>query len=139
MRCYMLCITSGSSLDKNTNNYSLFNVVEQCQLKSFPAQAPFETHIWFEVESVERGERFELELLIKQGDEVLRRSNTWDIFPDSERYRVRINGLDIPQAGRCKVTARFRPKGEGDWQNVGLEWPLHAEEVEKSKDVGSDS
>ena len=64
-KCYLLALTGGSSLDRYSNNVTLFNLVEQL---NFPrerppppgAVLPLEVHAYFQLDELEVNQRFEL-------------------------------------------------------------------------------
>ena len=101
MHCYLLCVTSGSSVDRQSNNVSLFNLVEQVNVpaggpRPLRSVIPVEIHAYFQLDS-ERHER-ELEMRF-----ALRAETGLETFSDvfrrrapGRRFRVRSLGLPCP-------------------------------------------
>ena len=62
--CYLLAVCSGSSLDQQSNNVTLFNLVEQLNLRpgAEPPRGliPLEIHAYFELAPEEVGFEFEI-------------------------------------------------------------------------------
>ena len=64
-KCYLLAVTNGSSLDRYSNNVTLFNLIEQL---NFPKQQPpppgavlpLEIHAYFSLAPHELNHRFEV-------------------------------------------------------------------------------
>jgi hypothetical protein len=64
-KCYLLTLVGGSSLDRYSNNVTLFNLVEQLNFPSDRrpppgAVIPLEVHAYFQLDSVELNQRFEV-------------------------------------------------------------------------------
>ena len=129
-RCYLLTLASSSSLDQQSNNVSLFNVVEQLNLPRNVepppgALIPIEIHAYFLLETGELNQRFEIRfvLVTSSGLEI-----STDAFPHKSatmRYRTRTMGTPIPPiADDYQLRVDTRAVGSEHWSRDPLAWPL---------------
>jgi len=135
-RCYLLTLSSGSSLDQQSNNVSLFNVVEQVNLPRNVepppgAHLPLEIHAYFQLEASELNLRFEMRfaLVASSGLETLTDAHAHK--SPTMRYRTRTMGLPVPPiADSYQLRVETRAFGTEHWFRDALAWPLivaHAE------------
>lgn len=135
-KCYLLAVTSGSSLDRYSNNVTLFSLVEQLNfakdhLPPPGAVVPLEVHAYFQLELQELNQRFEVRfsLVAPSGLETVT-----DVFahkPLTTRYRTRTVGLPVPPiAGNYELCVETRPAGSETWRRDALTWPLNVAEAE---------
>ena len=126
----MLTVASSSSLDQQSNNVSLFNVVEQVNLPRGVepppgALLPVEIHAYFQLEPSELNQRFELRfaLVASSGLETLT-----DAYPHKSttpRYRTRTMGMPVPPiADSYQLRVDTRLVGTEYWSRDTLSWPL---------------
>ena len=129
-RCYLLTLASSSSVDQQSNNVSLFNVVEQINLPRGAepppgALLPMEIHAYFQLEHAELNQRLEMRfaLVASSGLEALT-----DAYPHKSstlRYRTRTMGLPVPPIeGSYQVRVDWRSAGSELWSRDPLSWPL---------------
>ncbi|MEP7050190.1 MAG: hypothetical protein ABJB12_07555 [Pseudomonadota bacterium] len=129
-RCYLLTLASSSSVDQQSNNVSLFNVVEQVNLPRGVepppgALLPMEIHAYFQLEPGELNQRMEVRfaLVADTGLETLT-----DSHPHKSatlRYRTRTMGVPVPPVpGNYQVRVDYRPAGADDWTRDPAAWPL---------------
>lgn len=140
--CYLLCVSSGSAVDRQSNNVSLFSLVEQINI---PAKAvapprgfiPVEVHAYFQLapRQVHRDFEMRFALLAESGLETL--SDTFRHRVTAPRFRVRTLGLPYPPVlGQYSLQVDFRmveesgSGAEGAWQRQAAAWPLALCEVE---------
>jgi hypothetical protein len=135
-KCYLLTLVGGSSLDRYTNNVTLFNLVEQL---NFPkerrpppgAMVPLEIHAYFLLDSEELNQRFEVRysLVASSGLETLT-----DIFShrsSTPRFRTRMVGLPIPPVeGEYQLRVDTRRDESQAWQRQSASWPVIIAETE---------
>jgi hypothetical protein len=135
-RCYMLTLASASSLDQQSNNVSLFNVVEQLNLPRGVepppgALLPLEIHAYFQLDPGELNQRFEMRfaLVASTGLETLT-----DAHPHKSptlRYRTRTMGLPVPPiADSYQLRIDVRPVGSEQWSRDPQAWPLIVAQAE---------
>lgn len=126
--CYLVAVCSGSSLDRRSNNYSLFNLIEQLRIRSLPANVALQVHAYYEFDQEERGRSFELRIVVSDGAEDSWTAPTYTFAPQQSRHRLRLQGLRIPAAGRLRVRAEVRAAGTDlAWERSSCSWPLHVE------------
>lgn len=127
MRCYLTAISRDSSLDKYTNTWSLFGIVEQVNVgeEELPAQFPFHVHLYFQGTDDEIGSEFEARFVVEddRGQEVSESSN-FQFTLESDRMRARIRGLAVRERGLHYVYAEWRSAGNGQWERAVEPWPL---------------
>src|SRR6187431_2764821 len=114
-RCYLLTLASSSSLDQQSNNVSLFNIVEQLNLPRGVepppgALLPIEIHAYF--------------LLVPSSG----LETSTDAFSHKSatlRFRTRTMGMPIPPiADNYQLRVDTRALGSEDWSRDLLSWPL---------------
>ena len=135
-RCYMLTLSSASSLDQQSNNVSLFNVVEQLNLPRGVepppgALLPLEIHAYFQLDQSELNQRFEMRfaLVASTGLETLTDAHAHK--SPTLRYRTRTMGLPVPPiADSYQLRIDMRPVGTEQWSRDPLSWPLIVAQAE---------
>jgi hypothetical protein len=135
-RCYMLTLASASSLDQQSNNVSLFNVVEQLNLPRNVepppgALLPLEVHAYFQFDSSELNQRFEMRfaLVASSGLETLTDAHAHK--SPTQRYRTRTMGLPVPPiADAYQLRVDVRAVGSEQWSRDPLAWPLIVAQAE---------
>lgn len=139
--CYLLCVSSGSAVDRQSNNVSLFNLVEQINVPpgaSPPPRGliPVEIHAYFQLDSGQVHRELELRfaLLAESGLETLS-----DIFRHrvtAPRFRVRTLGLPYPPViGQYSLQVDLRvsegaTSSDAPWQRQSASWPIALHEIE---------
>jgi hypothetical protein len=140
-KCYLLSIVGGSSLDRYSNNVTLFNLVEQL---NFPKEQPpplgsilpLEIHAYFDLSAHEVSQRFEMRfsLVAATGLETL--TDAFSHRSATPRYRTRTVGLPMPPVfGNYEVRVDTRISGTEAWQRAALAWPLLIAETEPRPSV----
>jgi hypothetical protein len=127
-RAYLLSICSGSSVDRELNNVSLFNLVEQVAVPGFqPGMSlPLELHAYWEAGAGELGADYECRFVLLRGDEVSGQPSPPIRFrQDSPRVRARALGLPIPATGAHRLGVEWRRLGEDAWRREATLWPIH--------------
>mgnify|MGYP003575123760 CR=1 FL=1 len=140
-KCYLLSIAGGSSLDRYTNNVTLFNLIEQL---NFPKERPpppgtilpLEVHAYFDLDALELHRRFEVRfaLVATSGLETL--TDGFAHKSATPRYRTRTMGLPVPPvAGSYDLRVDTRVEGVESWRRDALSWPLVIAETEPRPSV----
>lgn len=130
-RCYLIAVCAGSSVDQQSNNATLFNLVEQINV---PPNAPpppgnvipLEIHVYWQFDGPEVGQDFEMRLVM------VAKSSTLETSGDaiahralSPRLRTRLIGLPFPPvAGSYELCVDWRRAGEEQWRRQDLRWPV---------------
>jgi hypothetical protein len=140
-QCYLLAPAVGSSLDQQTNNVSLFTLVEQVNIppEAPPppgAKVPLEIHAYFRVEAWELGQTLEIRF-------VLRGPGGLETFSDlvthrvtAGRFRTRTLGLDAPPSlGHYDLCVETRIASTTEWRRDSLSWPISFLEVSRTPAV----
>jgi hypothetical protein len=134
-RCYLLAVCSGSSLDQHSNNVTLFNLVEQINLRQnaelLPGTlVPVEVHAYFQIEPHEMGVDFEVRFALvslETGLESL--SDLFNHRSTTPRYRTRTGGLPLPPVpGAYALRLDWRRRGNANFTRDPIEWPVHIAE-----------
>jgi hypothetical protein len=135
--CYLLCVSSGSAIDRQSNNVSLFSLVEQINVpaRSVPplrSLIPVEVHAYFQLASTQLNREFEMRfaLCAETGLETL--SEVFRHRATASRFRVRTLGLPYPPViGQYSLQVDFRLVGEdGRWQRQSAAWPIALHEID---------
>jgi len=123
----MLAVAQASTLDRYTNNFSLFFLLEEFRPPHYPARLAVHSHAFFEVDADEIGADLEVRLLLLRGAEIVFASDSVAVKPAGERHRVRIGGLAIPEPGQFRVAVEWRRAGsEAAWTREAVTWPVKA-------------
>lgn len=125
----MLAVAQNSTLDRYSNNFSLFLLLEQFRPAAYPARLSVFCHAFLEIDDDERGVDHEIRIVVVRGDEAVSRSAAVAFRPSGERHRVRTHGLEIPEPGLFHVTVEWRRTGDedADWRRDTARWPLRAD------------
>lgn len=135
-RCYLLTVCSGSSLDQHSNNVTLFNLVEQINLKPNSEMppgtlVPVEIHAYFQCDSRELGTEFEVRFALVSLETGL--ESLSDVFVHrsaTPRYRTRTGGLPLPPvAGSYELRIDWRRRGSTNFTRDPLAWPVNTAEL----------
>lgn len=140
-KCYLLAVTSGSSLDQHSNNITLFNLVEQLnfpkqKLPPAGAMLPLEIHAYFELDARELNQRLEVRFVLVAASGLETPTETHVHKSSTLRYRTRTMGLPAPPvAGSYDVHVDTRLEGEIVWARDPRSWPLHVVHTEPRPQV----
>jgi hypothetical protein len=127
--CYLLAVCSGSSLDQQSNNVTLFNMVEQLNLRPGvePPRGliPLEIHAYFELTPEEVGFEFEIRFCMVADTGLETVSDPGRHKPTAARYRTRTIGLPLPPViGQYHLRIDWRAAGSERWHREPIAWPL---------------
>jgi hypothetical protein len=126
----MIAVAQNSTLDRYSNNFSLFLLLEQFRPSAYPARLAVFCHAFFEIDDEEKGVEHEMRVVVERDGVEVSSSDPVVFRPSGERHRVRTHGLAIPEAGLFRVTVRWRRReadGEGEWNTDTAAWPIRAE------------
>lgn len=129
-RCYLLSVCAGSSLDQQSNNVTLFNLVEQLNVPPGappPANGmvPLEVHAYFTVAPDEIGTSFEMRFAMVASSGLETLTDTFSHRPVTPRYRTRTGGLPFPPVvGQYELRVDLRPAGSRSWTRQPVFWPI---------------
>jgi hypothetical protein len=135
-KCYLLALVGGSSLDRYSNNVTLFNLVEQL---NFPndrrpppgAVIPLEVHAYFQLDGLELNQRFEMRfsLVAPTGLETV--TDTFSHRSSTPRFRTRTVGLPVPPVtGTYELRVDTRRDDSEPWHRQTASWPVTVAETE---------
>src|SRR6185503_16482594 len=130
MKCYLLAVVSGSSLDQHSNNITLFNLVEQLnfqrhQLPQPGVLLPLELHAYFQLSANELNQRFEVRFVLVGQTGLETPTEVFSHRSTTLRYRTRTFGLPAPPvAGSYELCVESRALGTETWTRDTASWPL---------------
>lgn len=130
MRCYFIAMCMSSSIDRDSNSISLFNVVEEIAISQFEPRAVVQisAHIYFEAAPEDRGKLFETQSvwISETGTETVGEgTNTLPVAANARRIRTRSMFLRLPpELGAHSLTIAWREVGTLTWERTPLFWPL---------------
>lgn len=136
MRCYFLVVAGGSSLDRHTNNVTLFNLVEQLNYpKDRPPPPgvllPLELHAYFHLDPEETGRSFEVRFTLVAQTGLETPTDAFSHRSTTGRYRTRTLGLPMPPvAGSYSLCVDTRQSSDDTWHRHHMAWPFTVAEVE---------
>lgn len=132
-RAYLITVCDGSSLDRETNNWSLFNIIEEVHIDKEEMDAaehkliaPAEVHVQLAGEAAELERNYEVRVVVK-GKRGGAKSNSVPFRMKTRRHRLRLLGLPLPETGELLVGAEIRTVPEGEWEELGLWWPVQVD------------
>lgn len=134
-RCYLLAVTSGSSLDQHSNNITLFNLVEQINVPPGTPPppgglVPLEIHAYWEMAAKELNERFEVRFALVGDSGLETYSEIFNHRSVTVRFRTRTMGMPYPPVmGGYKLRVDWRMEGTGEWKREPSAWPISITEV----------
>jgi hypothetical protein len=129
-KCYLLTLTSGSSLDQYSNNVTLFNLVEQINV---PPEAepppgsllPLEIHAYFQLLPHEVNLTFEIRFVLVGSSGLETATPIFSHKSVTPRYRTRAFGLPVPPTfDQYELKLDFRIAGHEGWTRDAALWPL---------------
>lgn len=142
MKVNWTVIAESTAIDRDTNNLSLFNLIEQVQIPEPPELSDFSNGdalpamplrlvvvTLFSRSEPDQGERKEVRLVVAMPNgRVAETSLSFDVDLESAtRNRTRINVGTLPLAGQGEYRFRIEGLGEdGEWQMMS-EAPLQVE------------
>jgi hypothetical protein len=136
LKCYLLALVGGSSLDRYSNNVTLFNLVEQLNFpKERPpppgAVLPLEAHAYFQLDTEDLNQRFEVRfaLVAQSGLETV--TDAFSHRSTTMRFRTRTMGLPIPPvSGNYELRVDTRRDDSEGWRRQQASWPVIVAETE---------
>ena len=129
--CYLLALCHSSSLDSSTNNWSLFNLIEQIGVKDFPFSFPVETHTYWQFTADEYEVDFEARLAFICDDKIVAQSNPLPLRSNTARFRLRVLGTPpIQRPGNYEVWTEWRRLDSENWTRSASFWPLQVEQLQ---------
>lgn len=127
LRGYLLAVCSGSSLDSSTNNFSLFNLIENLGLPedALGQVLPFEMHFHVLVEPAGRSAEFEARIVRVEEKGAVEVGEPFSFRTgEGAHFRIRA-GFRLPKSyGDYLLHAEWRRKGEDAWHPDAAVWPL---------------
>jgi hypothetical protein len=126
----MIAVAQSSTLDRYSNNFSLFLLLEQFRPSAYPARLAVFSHAFFEMDAAEGGVEHEVRLVVVQGSRSFFVSDAVSFKPAGERHRVRISGLAFPEPGLYRVMVEWRLRSDdatAPWTREPIAWPIRAD------------
>ena len=120
--CYLLALAQSSSLDAETNNFSLFGLIEEVAVPGPNAFLPLEFHAYWKFAPEELNVAFEIRLRLTDG-KTDHPSPVTSLQSSTARLRGRGAGLRIPGPGQWNLLADWRLP-DGEWTAGTIRWPL---------------
>lgn len=127
---YLLAVCVGSSLDQQSNNVTLFNMVEQINIPpGMPPPPkgliPLEIHAYFRLAADELREPFEVRFALVANSGIETYSDVFTYKSVTPRYRTRTFGLPFPPVpDHYELRVDWRRHDGEHWRRDPLHWPL---------------
>lgn len=129
--CYLLAICESSSLSKDTNNYSLFNLIENIHLetdKALPQNGeipiPMQTHAYWFFSDDELNKDYEFRFVFETREDTRIWEKTFQLKSKTPKFRVRIRGMILPGTGNGLLRVEWRAIDEKNWHRCSIFWPF---------------
>lgn len=140
--CYLITVAAGSSLDQQSNNVTLFNLVEQVNVPPGASPAPgsripLEVHAYLRLDSNELGAEFEMRFVLVSANTGLETfSEPAKHRGATSRLRTRSLGLPFPPLlGHFDLMVDFRTPGAESWTRDSAAWPISFMQPEQKPTV----
>lgn len=126
--CYFLGVCRGSALDRDTNNFTLFQLLEEVQVPEplLGQTLPFEMHFYLAVtgESINAPSEFQIVWKEQDGREQPG-ANVFRLELSHDRVRNRTFALQLPiKAGAYRIYLEWRTPNTKPWTRSVASWPL---------------
>jgi len=134
-------VCAGSSVDQHSNNVTLFNLVEQINVRPGAPPPPrgiipLEIHAYFDMAPDELGSSFELRFVMVAPSGLETPSEPVTHKPVTTRYRTRTLGLPFPPViGHYTLRVDTRMQGATSYRRQLLTWPVSISEAERRPKV----
>lgn len=128
--CYFLAACGGSSVDQQSNNVTLFNLVEQINVPPGTpppphGAVPLEVHAYFRLDPGELGRDFEVRFVMVASSGLETPSDGFVHRAVTPRFRTRTVGLPFPPvAGDYELRVDWRYAGTESWTRESIVWPI---------------
>lgn len=114
--CYFVAVTHSSSLDRDTNTWSLFTLVENLNIEGefayeedeamvFPL---VELHTFWLLEPHEFDKEFQIRFVFVTEQGKKSSKNTYLLKSNKSRHRLRIRGLELVRLGKLKLQVEWK-------------------------------
>lgn len=129
-QCYLLAAAVGSSVDQQSNNISLFTMVEQINVPPGAppppeGKIPLEIHAYFRFSPAEMGQTIEVRFVLHASTGLETSGDVVSHRIASPRLRTRSLGLPVPPVfGHYDLAVDHRLAGTTEWTRDPLTWPL---------------
>jgi hypothetical protein len=136
----LLSVCCGSSLDQQSNNVTLFNLVEQINLPPGAPPPPrgvipLEIHAYFMLEPTEVKSPFEVRYVMLASSGLETPSESFTHRSPTQRYRTRSVGVPFPPVvGHYELCLDQREPGDS-WQRAEVRWPINIVEGQSRPEV----
>ncbi len=129
LRCYLLTVCQASSLDRDSNAISLFNMIEgiSVPVEGLGVEIPVQVHVYFSVEADEfQHSAFEMRVIRVGADG---EEDPGGSLPfrteEAGRMRVRAQALRLPRAyGNFNLRVEWRRADTEEWHAEPNRWPF---------------
>ena len=132
--CYFLAIAERSALDQDTNNFSLFGLIEKMRVfpgrvakSGTPPVAPFQVHVYWKFPPDQLGKAYQWRLVFVGQDGDHPHEKTVEMTSATTRFRYKIDGLPLLVEGDVRIEVEWRPSGEEEWHRCDAYWPIELE------------
>lgn len=128
--CYLIALAAGSSLDQQSNNITLFNLVEQVNIPpgvtpAVGTRIPLEIHAYVRLEPQEIGQPFEMRFALVSATGLETFTDPATHRSASSRLRTRALGVPFPpDMGHYNLCVDFRRLEEDEWTRDRVSWPI---------------
>ena len=127
----MLCVCAGSSVDQQSNNVSLFSLVEHVNIPPMvtpPGRGaiPVEAHTYWRFEPTEMQRDLQVRyVMVNLATQLETSSDTLKHRAVTARVRSRLAGIPFPPVvGNYELRVDWRWDDQNEWTRTDQAWPL---------------
>lgn len=137
--CYFLTVCSASAIDHQSNNASLFNLVEHINVPAGLTNppggvVPLELHAYWHLSGDETGEDFWVRFVMLAASGLETPGQDFKHRAVTTRFRTRTLGLPYPPViGQYSLRVDWRSNPEADWRREPLAWPVTIQTAERKR------
>jgi hypothetical protein len=127
MRCYLVALCKGSAVDRDTNNISLFELIEEVQITAFNPAFPLflQAHVYLKALPEEIGREVDVRGVWVAEDGSRHPSPGERFLLPHARIRIRSATLFPPPIlGAYDFVVEWRWPDDAEWHRENAAWPI---------------
>lgn len=134
IRCYLLAVCQASSIDRDSNCLTLFQMIEQMQFMGpWPPVLSIEVHTYWKGVAEDVGQEMECRVIRVAEDGREESGPTNPFAMSAVRVRNRHFAFTMPtRPGSHELRVEWRARGSEDWVRESAFWPFVVESLSET-------